>query len=297
MRYKWLFLFLFNCFLFKANAQTAELKTYNLEWNSQSKNSGQSMPCGGGDIGLNVWVEDGTLYFYISKSGTFDENNTFLKLGRVAVHLSPNPFDGGTFSQKLVLEDGAVIINAKNNTLDTYIKLWVDVHRPVIHLEINSDQPVKTEADYESWRYHDHNANGLENNQDSRKWSKDGIVKTLKDSIRFEKNGVLFYHQNQDSTVFDATIHEQGLDAVKQQMFNPLYHLIFGGTIKGDNLQPAGTYTGKYESTDFTGWKLQSSRAVKQQNIEVYLNTSYVSSANSWQTKLDSTENEAIANK
>ena len=30
---------------------------YNIAWNSQSKNALESMPCGGGDIGMNVWVE------------------------------------------------------------------------------------------------------------------------------------------------------------------------------------------------------------------------------------------------
>ncbi|MDB5010357.1 MAG: hypothetical protein JWQ06_1146, partial [Mucilaginibacter sp.] len=72
---------LFSISFLKVEAQQDELKAYNLVWNSQSKNSGESMPCGGGDIGLNVWVENGELYFYIAKSGTFDENNTFLKLG------------------------------------------------------------------------------------------------------------------------------------------------------------------------------------------------------------------------
>jgi hypothetical protein len=55
------------------------------------------MPCGGGDIGLNVWVEKGELLFYIARSGTFDENNAMLKAGRVRVKLSPNPFDGDRF--------------------------------------------------------------------------------------------------------------------------------------------------------------------------------------------------------
>jgi len=32
---------------------------YNVVWTSQSKNSGGSMPVGGGGIGLNVWVENG----------------------------------------------------------------------------------------------------------------------------------------------------------------------------------------------------------------------------------------------
>ena len=60
---------------------------YNLHWNSQSLNSGESMPCGGGDIGLNVWVENDELLFYLLRSGTFDEHNTLLKLGRVRVKL------------------------------------------------------------------------------------------------------------------------------------------------------------------------------------------------------------------
>lgn len=295
MSYKHLILLLCCSIIFKANAQTAELKTYDLEWKSQSKNSGESMPCGGGDIGLNVWVENGELYFYISRSGTFDENNTFLKLGRVGIKLSPNPFSGTEFSQVLHLEDGSIIIHGKSGDADARIKLWVDVFRPVIHVEVNSDQPIKTEADYESWRYRDRASNGAENNENSRKWSKDGVVKTLKDNIDFRDNSVQFYHQNQDSTVFDATVHQQGMDVVKSEMFNPLKHLIFGGMIKGDGLQPAGTYDGKYESTDFKGWKLQSVKATRHQDITICLNTSYTASAGSWQNKLDSAEHEAIA--
>ncbi len=72
MKFKLLFLPLLTiCASIITNAQTPELKTYDLIWHSQSKNSSESMPCGGGDIGLNVWVEHGTLYFYLSKSGTF----------------------------------------------------------------------------------------------------------------------------------------------------------------------------------------------------------------------------------
>jgi hypothetical protein len=288
---------LFSLPFLKADAQTTELNADNLTWTSQSKNSGESMPCGGGDIGLNVWVENGNLYFYVSKSGTFDGNNTFLKLGRVKVKLSPNPFSGTDFSQQLHLQDGSVIINGKTGNLSTQVRLWVDVYRPVIHVEISSSAPIKTEADYESWRYRDRNANGTENNQDSRKWSKDGVVKTLKDNINFKNNTVQFYHQNQDSTVFDATVHEQGMDAVKSEMFNPLAHLVFGGIMKADGMQAAGTYEGKYQNTDFEGWRLQSTKAKTKQNIEVYLNTSYVNSSQLWEQKLDSVIREAASNK
>src|SRR6476659_6924089 len=97
---------LFYCigFLFSTSAQNkTELDKNNITWTTQSKNSSESMPCGGGDIGLNVWVENNELLFYIARSGTFDETNALLKLGRVRVKLSPNPFEGNSFQQQLVL--------------------------------------------------------------------------------------------------------------------------------------------------------------------------------------------------
>lgn len=35
--------------------------SYDTVWTTQSNNSAGSMPVGGGDIGLNVWVEKGKL--------------------------------------------------------------------------------------------------------------------------------------------------------------------------------------------------------------------------------------------
>src|ERR1700761_9151270 len=80
-----------------------DISQYNVVWNSQSKNSSESMPVGGGDIGCNVWVENNDLLFYIARSGTFDENGSMLKLGRVRLQLSPNPFKSN-FKQELKLK-------------------------------------------------------------------------------------------------------------------------------------------------------------------------------------------------
>ncbi|MEO5996920.1 MAG: DUF5703 domain-containing protein [Chitinophagaceae bacterium] len=49
---------------FTLPAQPPPIKVYSVSWTSQSKNSSESMPCGGGDIGLNVWVENGEVLFY-----------------------------------------------------------------------------------------------------------------------------------------------------------------------------------------------------------------------------------------
>src|SRR6476660_377381 len=101
-----LFCCLFCTFVLRSNAQEIknELDKCNITWTTQSKNSSESMHCGGGDIGLNVWVENNELLFYIARSGTFDETNALLKLGRVRVKLSPNPFEGNSFQQQLVLK-------------------------------------------------------------------------------------------------------------------------------------------------------------------------------------------------
>lgn len=38
--------------------QSDGLSNYNVIWESQSKNSSESMPVGGCDVGCNIWVEN-----------------------------------------------------------------------------------------------------------------------------------------------------------------------------------------------------------------------------------------------
>ena len=240
------------------------------------------MPLGGGDIGVNVWVEKGDLYFYFSRSGTFDEHNTLLKLGRVKVSLTPNPFkDNEGFRQELVLKEGYISITQK----DTKIKLWVDVFKPVIHLDLESKTPLKMTASYESWRHKNRDSKGKANNANSYKWAPQGEIVTFKDSIAFENNGVQFYHRNRQQTVFDVAVKQQKMESVKDQMLNPLSNLTFGGMMTGDNLKPDGTYSGTYQNTDFKGFSLSSIKPSKRQTLEIHLYTNQ-SYTNSWNTGL-----------
>ena len=254
------------------------------------------MPCGGGDIGLNVWVENNELFFYISQSGTFDENNALLKLGRVRVKLSPNPFEGKKFAQQLILKDGYVNIKASNGKLSTNIDVWVDVFHPVIHIDIRNNIPVTTEATYESWRYKERLSSGRANNANSYKWAP-GQVKTFKDQISFENNSILFFHRNDPATVFDITVKQQGLDSVKDQLFNPLKDLTFGGKFEGTNLQAAGETDGTYLNTDFKGWKLKSKSATRSQSLNIYLYKANAPSVDEWKNGLTSSIQKANAEK
>ena len=90
------------------------LQEYNVIWDSPSRDSSGSMPLGNGDIGLNVWVEaDGDLLLLIAKYDAWDENSISLKLGRIRIKLTPNPFKTGeTFRQTLRLRTAEIEIVA-----------------------------------------------------------------------------------------------------------------------------------------------------------------------------------------
>ena len=292
-------LFLFTVFVLTIQrllAQT-ELAACNVTWTSQSKNSSESMPCGGGDIGLNVWVEGGDLLFYISRSGAFDETNALLKAGRVRLKLSPNPFAGSAFQQRLNLQDGHVSLTATNGKLTVNIIVWIDMFRPVIHVETAASNPVSTEAIYESWRYKDRPLSGRANNATSYKWMPPADAKTFKDEIAFSNNGIEFYHRNQAYTVFDKTVAYEGMDAVKEQLFNPLKDLTFGGRMEGVNMIAGGDTAGVYLNTDYKGWRLKSKTPSRKQSLAVYLHTQQAPSVESWKEGLATTITEAKAAK
>ena len=280
-------LFISICPALKLPAQMVKLDQYNVIWDKQSKNSGESMPCGGGDIGLNVWVENGELLFYLSRSGAFDENNVFPKLGRVRIKMTPNLFAGGDFRQELKLKEGYVEIFGKKDGKTVTVKVWVDVFHPVVHVETESNEMVSLEAVYETWRIKDleWTADGQKNA--SRGYSGAPVNAVIfRDSVGFEGNNVVWYHRNRDQSIFDITVKQEGLDPVKGQLWNPLKNLTFGGMMTGNNMKPAGTTTGKYIDTDFTGWKLKSIRPGRKHNLEVYLHIDASPDTESWKNGL-----------
>ena len=121
------------------------------EWTTPSKNSSESMPCGGGDVGMNVWMEDGDVLFYLSRSGSFDENNTLLKAGRFRISISPN-IEMSCFRQILHLNDGYVELT--DGVIS--IQLWADVEKPVVHVDMDTKgEKLNVAVTYENWRTQD----------------------------------------------------------------------------------------------------------------------------------------------
>lgn len=276
----------FAILLLIVGVQTLWAQHTNLVWNKQSLNSSESMPCGGGDIGMNVWVEGDELFFYLSRSGTFDEHNTLLKQGRVRLKLIPNPFAGtDNFRQELKLNDGYVEIQSGS----TVIQLWADVFRPVVHLEIESKRSFTTEVCYENWRYQDRLIRKGEGQQNSYKWASTKNLTTTKDSILVLDNKVVFFHRNPLATLFDVALDQQGLKGVKQEMINPLGNLISGGCLWGNNLIFSEKRRGEYADTDYQAWCFKSVKQARQQRIHIALHTEQTVDLSLWEKGLAKT--------
>ena len=266
----------------------------NVIWNTPSRNSSESMPCGGGDIGMNIWVEEGDILFYLSRSGTFDENNCQLKQGRFRIRLFPSPFkDAKDFRQELKLKDGYVEVSAGG----TQIQLWADVYHPVVHVEITNAQPLRTEVSYENWRYKERMIRKGEGQQCSYKWAPPKGAVTTADFVSLsskrklpgmtkKENLLLFYHRNPKQTVFDIVVAQQGMENVKSQMMNPLKHLTFGGYLFGDNLEYTGTTDNIYAGTDYRAWNFRSSKVSRKEQFCIVLHTEQTATVEQWEQDL-----------
>ncbi|WP_147383972.1 DUF5703 domain-containing protein [Maribellus luteus] len=241
----------------------------NVVWDSPSKNSLGSMPAGNGDIGINLWVEEnGDLLFYLSKTDAWSENARLLKLGKVRLSLSPNPFNTGKpFSQELILKDGVIHIEAGNAKEKVSIDVWVDANHPVVELDVKSQKKITASVTTEPWRLEQreiadnteiHSAYGLK------------TVIVEKDTIfENDKGSVMWAHRNERS-IWKNNLTMQGLEGYLKKGKDPLLHTTFGGLIHSDKLLKT------------TPAKLESKVAVAEFSVSVFALTDQTKSLNKW---------------
>jgi len=298
------------------------LEQYNVVWTTQSRNSGESMPVSGGDIGLNVWVENDELLVYLGQAGCRDENGALLKPGRVRVKLTPNPFANAGFRQELKLREGCVLISAvregdgkvarsrrergragshargasglqeQSAGKQVHIRVWVEVARPIVHLDIRSDDPVTAETTYESWRFEDIELPNDPSKYDRRAMCMNfdaypGDVYLCKDEVRADDELVCFHHRVENSKdCFNFQVKQQNLEPIRDQLLNPLENLVWGGALVGDNMSFAGETSGEYAETPFKGWRYVSETPAEPHRIRVCLHVEQTGDQDSWDTAL-----------
>src|SRR5262249_46332116 len=113
----------------------------------------------------------------------------------------------------------------------------------------------------------------------------------------FLGNKVLFYHHNGDKTIFDTTVAQQGLESVKDQLYNPLRQLMWGGSFSGENFIRGHDYDNTYVNTDYTAWTLDSKSPAREQKLQLCLYNAQVDSFRTWQHSLDSLEKQVALDK
>ena len=301
---KIIFSFLLLCIISPVQA-TNHIENYNVSWNNSSQNASESMPLGGGDIGCNVWVEGGDLLMYIQRSGSFSENGEYLKLGRIRLSFSPNPFlNNKSFNQTLRLEDGYITIDAKGDKesdhMQLKMKLWVDQFTHAVHLTADTDKKITIKASYESWRTEDR----LLLNEKRGRFGcfsfegYPGKVVKHKDNIAYNNNKVLFYHRNGTETLSpDVMLAQQGLDQFKDQIINKNKNLTFGGFMMGKQFEQGGVGSGSYLGTPFKSWTLKSITPTKHHHLAIVTHIEQTEQVGQWIDELVQKSKLAAVNK
>jgi alpha-L-fucosidase 2 len=254
------------------------MAAYNVVWSSPSSGSSGSMPAGNGDIGVNVWCEaNGDLIFFLSKTDAWDESGRLLKLGRMRLRMSPNPFaSGAAFSQELNLDEGTIEIDAGAAGSAVSIRLWVDAHHPAVSIEAESEVPRDWSLAVEPWRTaprtitdvnEKHSAWGIINGPDPIVVEPDTVVTGLSDRV-------VWYHRNARS-VWRETLRVQSLEPLTNSLPDPLMHCMFGAMISGAGL------------VHDTTTRLKSSTATRTFSAAVVALTSMAADVDDWRTALD----------
>jgi hypothetical protein len=206
-------------------------------WATPSADAAGAMPLGNGDIGVMAWAEaNGDVLLYIGTCGSWDENGRLLKVGRLRLHFSHNPFAAGKpFQQRLDAGRGEIEIVAGEPGDELRIRLWADANRPVVRIESESDRESEIEARLEVWRTVERE---LPENEDScpiGKLSQDERTRVAPDTIMEAGDALAWCHRNERS-VWAATLRHQDLGELIPELRDPLLGLTSGALVRGEHL-------------------------------------------------------------
>ena len=217
------------------------MDTCNVVWTTPSQDQHGSMPIGNGDIGMNVWVEpNGDLLLLLSKTDAWSETCRLLKLGRVRVKLSPNPFDNGApFEQVLHLRQGEITISAGTAEKAVTLRIWIDANRPVIHVEASASSPVEMQALLEVWRTAPHQLTGEELDGAYGVHGAPYPVCEGADTVHADRKNRIVWHHRNDTSIWEDNLQHQGMADFIARAKDPLLKRTFGGCIEGVGLVSA----------------------------------------------------------
>lgn len=212
----------------------------DVTWTNLGNDENDSMPLGNGSLAANVWTEqNGDLVLLVSSPDAWTETGKLVKLSRVHIKLSPNPFAGAPgFMQTLRLETGAIEIKSGTNT----VKIWIDANHPVIHVEAHLNEAAALRAGMELWRKTKplSSSPGVDY---SRVMSGDSDPHSEPDIIfPAGVDRVTWCHYNPDS-YYPYILKQEHLETLIYKTRDPLLHRCFGASLIGPGLVSSNDHT------------------------------------------------------
>ena len=249
----------------------------DVTWTMLGKNENDSMPIGNGDLAANVWTEQsGDVVLLVAKADAWTEMGKLVKLGRVRIKLSPNPFVGESgFAQTLELQKGAVEIKSGANV----VRIWIDANHPVMHVETHLDRPGTLQAGLELWRT-------ATRPSSSPSPERGGLfelgghavpVNFEPDTVLPARAGCLTWCHFNSNSIYPVVLQQEHLESLLEKHPDPLLHRCFGATMSGPGLSSSDDHT------------LQSCAPGRDFRLDVCaLTQEQAGSPQSWQTAINS---------
>ena len=270
----------------RAASDPAWLDSYKIAWDSQSADARGSMPIGGGNIALNVWIEKDELLIYIGSPDSWSYRgagfNTQMqtKLGRMRLKFTPVAW-AKEFRQELDLASNSIVLSGKSTAGHAMqLRVWIDAMQPVVHLEGQSDSPLEAAVSIEyptGLAMAPHNP-GQTYGSLVREGRIDG------DSIEWwERSPAVDEGRNE-------YIRRFHIEEIGGLLPNPMANRTMGGRLSGAGFVADGTGQGTYEGREFKSVKLKSAKPLKTFDLRASMRIAQDPTLEEWQAQVKKLE-------
>jgi len=216
--------------------KSKEIYMYDVVWTTPSEDFSGTMPLGNGEVGVNAWIDpSGDLRFYVARTDCWGDFGRLLKIGAVRVRIGDLSSESDrarvpleNFVQTLAIPEGEMSAIYRRNGNDVRIRLWVDAHRPLIVVEIETSNTTQAAASIELWRTKDETLTSTETSDifhdrpEPTLVVADTVISGLTDAIGW-------YHRNALPIGPELCAQIQGVDDFPRS--NPLIDRTFGALI------------------------------------------------------------------
>lgn len=269
---KYLILLLFSAFSVMVWAADKAVPQFDITWNELGIDENCSMPLGNGDIAVNAWTEqNGDLVMLIAKTDAWSENALLLKMGRVRISLSPNPFVGTSdFLQTLTIGNAMMTLKAGKNE----VKVWVDANNPAVRVEAHTEEKVKMRVQNELWRTNKIHLTQKQVNENAFNYwewkSNPNGLDFLADTVLpAGKSSTAWCHFNSHS-MYGVVFDREHLGNLKEKYPDPLKNRCFGCLVEGVGMKAIDNAT------------LESNKALRNHSINIFALTEQTVDAKAW---------------